>query len=428
MNPFMFRPPLFLLTGLLWLLASSVLGLVVFLSMVLGIRLPPVLRVLHVHGALIGGVAQMILGAMLAFIPPLLMTGRGRSESHPVLYAFINVGTIAVLSGFAMRDYTWVGVSGLLVIVAFVSLFAQAVRQARSSVVSPPLNLWFYGVAVIALLGGLTMGEALALQLVSPAAIGQTRLAHIHLNLMGFITLTIIGTMHNLFPTVVSTPLHSGRLARLTFLLLPLGIALLVTGFLLATLWVQIAAGIVVLAGVAAYGYNIVRTWIDAGRPKNGAVDHLLIATLFLAMVIPIGILVSANYLWHPPLVPLGTLHLVAYTHLALVGFILQTTFGALSHLLPISLAVARVSSHKKRAAYLARLTGITERWRALQVASLSLGTVALAFVAALVWQFNLSSTTVMAAAWATAGLLLVGLTIFGAKVVALLVSRPSVS
>jgi hypothetical protein len=424
----MFRPPLFLLTGLLWLLASSLLGLIVFLSMVLGIRLPPVLRLLHVHGALIGGVAQMILGAMLAFIPPLLMTGRGRSESHPLLYAFINVGTIAVLTGFAMRDYTWVGVSGVLVIVAFVSLFAQAVRQARSSLVSPSLNLWFYGIAVMALLGGLTMGEALALQLVSPAAIGHTRLAHIHLNLLGFLTLTIVGTMHNLFPTVVSAPLHSGRLARMTFFLLPLGIALLVTGFLLSMLWVQVAAGIVLLAGVAVYGYNIVRTWIDAGRPKNAAVDHLLIGTLFLAMTVPIGILVSVNYLWHPPRVPFGTLHLVAYTHLALIGFILQTTFGALSHVLPISLAVSRVPSNKKRGAYLKQLTGITERWRGLQVASLSLGTVALTFVAALVWIFNLSSTTVLAAAWATAALFLLGLTIFGAKVVVLLAHRPPIA
>jgi len=425
MNPFMFRPPLFLLTGLLWLLVSSLLGLVVFLSMVLGIRLPPVLRLIHVHGALIGGVAQMTLGAMLATIPPVLTGGRERSESRPVLYAFINVGTVAVLIGFAMRDYTWVGVSGLLVIIAFVSLFAQAVRQARSSPVSPLLDLWFYGVALIALLGGLGMGEALALELVSPAGIGQTRLGHIHLNLLGFITLTIVGTMHHLFPTVVNAVLHSARLAQLTFFLLPLGIMLLIAGFLLSALWVQIGAGVVLLAGVALYGYNIVRTWVDAGRPKSAAIDHLLIGTLFLVMAMPIGILISINYLWHPPRVPFGTLHLVAYTHLALVGFILQSMFGALSHLLPVNLALSRVPSNKKRAAYLDQLTRITERWRALQVGTLSLGTAGLALVAALVWQFNLGSTTVLIASWTTAALLFLGLTLLGAKVLVLLAARP---
>ncbi|MER3422328.1 MAG: hypothetical protein C4293_02950, partial [Nitrospiraceae bacterium] len=74
----LFRPPLFMLTGLFWLLISSLIGLVLFLGLVLGIPLPPALRLIHLHGALIGGVAQIILGAMLAFIPPLLLTGRNR--------------------------------------------------------------------------------------------------------------------------------------------------------------------------------------------------------------------------------------------------------------------------------------------------------------------------------------------------------------
>jgi hypothetical protein len=421
----MFRPPLFLLTGLLWLLLSSLLGLVLFLGMIRGLPMPPMLRLIHVHGALIGGVAQMILGAMLAFIPPLLLSGRNRPESHPVLFAMINVGTIVILIGFALRHYTLLGVAGLLVVVAFLSLFVDAIRQAKSSLVSPPLNLWFYSVALVALLGGLGIGEAMALRIVPPIMLGQARLSHIHLNLLGFVTLTIIGTMHNLFPTVLNTRLHSPRLARLVFFLLPLGVLSLVTGFLLSRVSVQIGAGVVLLTSVSLYTYNIVRTWIDAGRPLSTASNHLLMATFFLMLVVPAGIFVAVNSLWDPPRVPFGTLHLVAYTHLALVGFILQTIFGALSHLLPISLARGRVSSNKKRGPYLARLTTIAERWRALQVGALSLGTIGLALVAALVWQFSLASTTVQAASWASAGLLFLGLGIFAGKVGLLLTSRP---
>ncbi len=421
----MFRPPLFLLTGLLWLLLSSLLGLVLFLGMIRGLPMPPMLRLIHVHGALIGGVAQMILGAMLAFIPPLLLSGRNRPESHPVLFAMINVGTIVVLIGLALRHYTVVGVAGLLVIIAFLSLFVDAIRQAKSSLVSPPLNLWFYGVALVALLGGLGIGEAMALRIVPPTMLGQARLSHIHLNLLGFVTLTIIGTMHNLFPTVLNARLHSPRLARLVFFLLPLGVLSLVTGFLLSRVSVQIGAGVVLLTSVSLYAYNIVRTWIDAGRPLSTASNHLLMATFFLMLVVPAGIFVAVNSLWDPPRVPFGTLHLVAYTHLALVGFILQTIFGALSHLLPISLALGRVSSNKKRGPYLARLTTIAERWRALQVGALSLGTIGLALVAALVWQFSLASTTVQAASWASAGLIFLGLGIFAGKVGLLLTSRP---
>ena len=99
----LFRPPVFLLTGLAWLIASSLLGLILFLATIRGIALPPMLRLLHVHAALVGGVAQMILGAMLALVPPLLMTGRDRPDAHPALFALMNGGTIGVLMGFWYR-------------------------------------------------------------------------------------------------------------------------------------------------------------------------------------------------------------------------------------------------------------------------------------------------------------------------------------
>lgn len=425
MKHLLFRPPLFFLTGFVWLILSSLVGLFLFLSMTRSIPLPPMLRLLHVHGALIGGVAQMILGAMLTFIPPLLMTGQGRSESHPVLFAFMNVGTLGILVGFWLQNYTVVGVSGLLVLVAFLSLVTDAIRQSRSSLMSPPLNLWFYGIALIAVLAGLSIGLAMAFRVLPVAFLGQGRLAHIHLNLLGFVTLTIIGTMHNLFPTVLNTKLHSPRLARMTFFILPLAVVLLVAGFLLSNLWVQIVAGVILLAGVLLYSYNILRTWMDAGRPSNIASDHFLLATLFLVLTVPTGILVSVNFLWDPPGVPFGRLHLVAYAHLALIGFILQTIFGALSHLLPVSLAVGRVVSNKKRGPYLATLTTIVERWRVVQVTALTLGTISLALIAALVWQYSLGSAVVQIASWTTAALLFTGIGLFGAKVGLLLVQRP---
>ena len=424
----LFRPPVFLLTGLAWLIASSLLGLILFLATIRGIALPPMLRLLHVHAALVGGVAQMILGAMLALVPPLLMTGRDRPNAHPVLFALMNGGTIGVLVGFWVQDYTIVGISGALIVVAFLSLATDALRQVRTSLVSPPLNLWFYGTAVLALLAGLGFGESMAFRTIPLPFLGQGRLAHIHLNLLGFATLSIIGTMHNLFPTVLNARLYSPRLARLTYLILPVGILLLVMGFLLSNLWAQIGAGAVVLAAVVMYADNMLRTWMGSGRPSSIASDHFLLATLFLLLVVLTGILVAINFLWDPSGVPFGRLHLVGYTHLALIGFILQTIFGALSYLLPIILAVSRVPSSKKRGPYLAQLTSIVERWRILQVGALTLGTMGLAVVAALVWNYNLHSTVVQVASWMTAGLLFAGIGIFGAKIGLLLIHHPSPS
>jgi len=404
-----FPPALFLLTGLLWLLAAFVLGLALWLSTILGYPLPQAFRLLHVHGALVGGVAQIILGAMLAFIPPLLMTGKDGPDSHPVLFGMINAGTIGMLVGFALGYSMIIGGAGLLVIAAFLSLLRGALRQARTSLVSPSLNLWFYGTALLALLGGLGVGEAMTAQLFTHQSIGQARLAHIHLNLLGFVTLTIVGTT-----TVLNTRLHSPRLAQVTFFVMPSGIAVLLIGFMLGNLHVDIVAGMILMIGVFLYGYNIVRTWVNAGRPRSAPSDHFLLA------------LVTINSQWSPPPVPFGTLHLMAYTHLAMIGFIFQTILGALSHLLPITLAVSRVQSNKKRGPYLAELTKIAEYWRPIQVGSLNLGTIGLALVAALLWQFHLGSLAVTVGAWICSGLLLLGFGIFAGKVCLLYARRPT--
>lgn len=419
------RPPLFFVTGLAWLLLSSLVGIGLLLGMVLGAPLPSFLRLVHVHGALVGGVAQMILGAMTAFIPPLLMTGRDKAGSHPILYASVNVGTIGILLGFAMQHRTVVGVAGFLIVFAFLSILGDAFKQVRSSLISPPLNLWFYGVALLLLLVGLAVGEAMALHLIDPTGVGRARLAHIHLNLLGFVTLVIIGTMHNLFPTVLDAQLYSPRLARVTFFVMPAGIAVLIGGFLMTSLWTQIGAGGLLIVGSLLFTYNILRTWMAAGKPASVAANHLMVGTLFLVLSVAAGVLVSVNYLWDPPKVPFGTLHLVGYTHLALIGFVLQTIFGALSHLLPISLALRRVESHKKRGPYLNRLNAITEGWGNAQVMTLSLGTLGIVVLASLVWHYPLGSLAVKLMTWVSIGLLVASLAIFSIKVGALVSARP---
>jgi hypothetical protein len=421
-------PPLaFLLTGFAWLVLSSLVGLAILIGLVRGTPFPRWVPLAHVHAALVGGVAQMILGAFLVFIPPLLMTGQKRGTSHPVLFLAVNLGTVGMLSGFWLRNLIVVGAAGLLVVAAFLWIARDAWTQARRSVNSPPLNLLFYALALLALFGGLACGEAMAFGSFDLPP-GHVRLAHIHLNLLGFITLAIVGTMHNLLPTVLSTPLHSPPLARAVFVLFPLGVVVLVWGFLNSSVPVELAAGGILLAAVTIYAVNLFRTWLASTQQGTAASDHLLIGTFFLLVTIVLGILVGANSLTNPPRIPYGSLHLMAYTHMALIGFVLQTIMGALSHLVPITLAVSRVPSNKKRGAYLGQLTAIVDRWRTIQVAGLSLGTMGLALLASLTWNFPLSSPSVQIAAWTCFALLLASVIIFSAKLVMVLGARPEVA
>ena len=422
----MWRPPLFMITGFAWLMLSAGLGVALWLGMILGWTLPHGLRLVHVHGALVGGVAQIIMGAMLSFIPTLLMTGKDRSETHPVLYLMLNGGALGLITGFWLKDMSLVAAAGAVVLLAFLNILSEAIRQARQSLNSPPLNLLFYGLALLSLLGGIGMGLAMALRWLPLTLLGQGRLAHIHLNVLGFVTLTIMGTMHNLFPTVLNAPLYSASLARVTFVAMPLGILGLVSGFLTSQLWVEIGSGVLLLGGVGAYAVNMLRTWITAGKPRTVSSDHFLLATVFLVLATMTGIAVAVNALTDPPALPFGQLHLVAYTHLAMIGFVLQTIIGALSHLLPIIVALARVPSNKKRAPYLAHLHEIIEQWRSIQIGTVSFGAIGLLLVAALVWQFSLNSTPVLAAAWSSAGLLLAGLLLVTFKIVRLLTTHPA--
>lgn len=420
-------PTTFLLTGFAWLALSFVLGLAILVGLIRGTPLPPWVRLVHVHGALVGGVAQMILGAFLAFIPPLLMTGGKQRDSHPVLFLAINTAAVGMLAGFWLQQHVVVGLAGFLVVGAFLWLARDAWAQARGSLNAPPLNLWYYAAALLALFAGLAAGETMALRL-AQQSYGYVRLAHIHLNLIGFVTIVIVGTMHNLLPTVLNTPLFSPRLARIVFVLIPLGTVVLIIGFMNASVPVELAGGVILLTGAVLYAINIGRTWFAGSHKGGAAADHLLIGTFFLLFAILLGILVGLNSLSSPPLMPYGTLHLIAYTHMMLVGFVVNTIMGALSHLIPITVAVGRVSSNKKRKPYLDRLTAILDRWRTVQIAALSLGTMGLAVLASLVWNVPLSSPYLLVTTWTSFALLLGSLILFCVKLAMVLSARPEES
>lgn len=418
------RPLTFLLTGFSWLMLASLVGLAILVGLVRGTPLPHWIRHAHVHAALVGGVAQMILGAALIFISPLLLTGRTQRESHPLLFLTINGSAIGMVAGFGLHNYMVIGVSGLFVVASFLWIARDTWLQARQSLNAPPLNLWYYALAVLALFGGLACGEAMAFAW-APESFGYIRLAHIHLNLLGFITLAIVGTMHNLLPTVLNAPLHSPRLARIVMWLFPLGLAVLIAGFMNSSVATELAGGSLLMISALLYASNLFTTWLRSNHQGTAASDHLLIATFFLVITLMLGILVAANSLAATPIMPFGSLHLVAYTHMALIGFILQTIVGALSHLVPVTLAVRRAPSPKKRGPYLEYVTGIINRWRTVQVASLSLGTMGLALLASLTWNAPLSSPYVQGAMWASCGLLLAGLTVFSVKLATVLLAEP---
>jgi hypothetical protein len=417
-------PIMLLLTGFGWLLLASILGLAILVGLVRGTPLPPWVRLVHVHAALVGGMTQMLVGGFLSMVPPSHPTGPGRQDSHLPAFLAINAGTVGMLVGFWLHHYQIVGAAGVLVVGACV--WMARVAWTRSTHNSPSIGtLWYYAAAVLALFGGLACGETLAFGFMQQSY-GYVRLAHIHLGLLGFITLVIIGGVFTLLPAMLNRS-HSGpTITQPVLILMLLGVTALIGGFMNSSVPIEIAAGGLLFAGGTLYAVNLLRTWMASGDNGTAASDHLLIGTFFLLFTIILGVLVALNSLSSPPVMPFGTLHLVAYTHMALIGFMLHTMMGSLSYLIPLTLATSRVPSNKKRSPYLIRLTTIMDRWRAVQIGGLSLGTMGLGILASLTWNVPLGSMYIQTATWISFGLLLSSILIFSAKLAMVLGQQPT--
>lgn len=109
---------------------------------------------------------------------------------------------------------------------------------------------------------GVTLGVAMA---VHPAAVAF-RPAHLHANLLGFVSMMIFGVAYHVIPRFAGRPLHGPRAAALHLWLANLGLAGLVSGFILRVYrWSPGAAllavgGVLSAAGAFLFIHNLWRT------------------------------------------------------------------------------------------------------------------------------------------------------------------------
>jgi heme/copper-type cytochrome/quinol oxidase subunit 1 len=99
------------------------------------------------------------------------------------------------------------------------------------------------------------------------------RAAHMHANLLGFVSMMIFGVAYHVLPRFVGRPLHSRRLAVVHLWVANAGLALLVGGWMLRP---HLAGGTYVLHGgalVSATGafFFIYNIWRTLGASRAGA-------------------------------------------------------------------------------------------------------------------------------------------------------------
>lgn len=118
---------------------------------------------------------------------------------------------------------------------------------------------------------GVTLGVCMA---VHPAWVIY-RTAHLHMLLLGFVTMMIAGVAYHVLPRFAATPLHSPRVAALHWLVSNLGLALLASGFIVrfhqATVgaWLLGTGGTLSAMGAYAMAWNLWRTLDHAAVPPS---------------------------------------------------------------------------------------------------------------------------------------------------------------
>ncbi|MFB6108712.1 MAG: hypothetical protein ABEJ82_07710 [Haloplanus sp.] len=166
---------------------------------------------------------------------------------------------------------------------------------------------------------------------------GRPTLAHVHLLLVGWVCLTIMGAMTQFVPVWSGVRLHSARLATLQLWLVVVGLLGFVGALSAsATAWLPVF-GSCMLAGFWTFAYNVGRT-LRAARPWDVTERHFALAVAFLVVVTAFGVTLAAS-LAHPGLLdgPVTRLSLRdAHATLAVFGVVLTTVVGALSQLVPM--------------------------------------------------------------------------------------------
>ena len=125
---------------------------------------------------------------------------------------------------------------------------------------------WFVRAFLRASLAWLALGVTLGVGIaVNPAWIVY-RPAHVHMNLIGFVTMMIFGVAYHVIPRFTGRALHARALAGAQFWVCNAGLAGMVTGFVLrahhgrAGTIVLIAGGVLEAIGAYGFAYNIWRT------------------------------------------------------------------------------------------------------------------------------------------------------------------------
>jgi len=306
---------------------------------------------LALHLLALGAASNAVLVYSRHFAEALLHAGPGPEWPAHARLAGFNIGAVAVLAGVS-AGARWLAVAGAAVVVlAVLAHTASLAAMVRRATLTGRLRVvaWYYVVAGVSLAVGATLGGLMAGGAVHTVPWQQSvRLAHAHLNLLGWLGLAVVGTQFMLWPAVLRTRIadSASRTARHVLVVSGTGLTVAVVGLLLTALvsgahWLA-AAGMAAYAAGTAYALVPAFAEMRAKAPWTASPTAFLAgnAWLLAALVLDVVGLArgasTADDLLGRLMVPmLG------------IGVVVQILTGALTFLLPVTVGGGPVGNRR---------------------------------------------------------------------------------
>ncbi|MGV9661933.1 multicopper oxidase domain-containing protein [Nocardia niigatensis] len=299
------------------------------------------------HALLLGAVTNAIVIWSQHFVETLCRVPGPSPRRLALGLSLLNLCIVGALVGVTVDLAVLAGVGGTGVAAIATVHTVHLLRTNKTAMAGRFTYLiGFYTAASTALIAAAAAGAAMAI------GVGEwyPRLwaAHVHLALLGWVGLSVLGTLFTLWPTTTGTRITAVSLtaARRALPTLIAGLVVAVGGMLAANVWVTVA-------GLACYatGIALVASPLrPVRRPRSPAAWMLVAAAVWLAIAVALD---ATRLLLAGSVDALPTIIATVMPVLA-VGFAAQVLIGALTQLLPVVLGRGP-AEHKAVAEILAR-------------------------------------------------------------------------
>lgn len=373
-----------------WLVAEVVV--------VMGHRFVAEPRWLMVHLLLLGAVSNAIVVWSSYFTDAVLRGTGDHARRDVAVLTALNVGALGVVVGLVGDRTTILYAGAVLVGLTALLHAAGLVVQLRTSLPARfSIAVRYYVAAALMLPLGGWLGSRLASA--SPERYPGELLAHLALNLLGWVGLTIAGTVITLWPTMLRTRADEATVpaGRQAWWLLVGATVLLAVAGLAGSRWFAVLALLCYLAGLVVIAAPLVRVAL-VRRPADFATRSLLAGLLWWVGCV----LAAAVHLALAPDLAVGVGGVRTLVGPFAAGFVAQVLLGALSYLLPVVVgggpAIVRrttavADSGGTARVLLANLAGLAFL---LPLPSLVAVTTSLAVYAAMAWTVGVLVATVV--------------------------------